>query len=77
MVWYNLLWVGWILKGFIFYWDVSPVSSPVTVVNSIKINIVIFSLRFPGLLLFRLYTDQEYQKSVLRVISGSRFPPHK
>ena len=38
MVWYNLLWVGWILKGFIFYWDVSPVSSPVTVVNSIKIK---------------------------------------
>ena len=46
LVWYNLSWVGWILKGFILYWDVRPVSSPVTVVNSIKINIVIFFLPF-------------------------------
>ena len=33
MVWYNLLWVGWILKGLIFNGNVSPVSSPATVLS--------------------------------------------
>ena len=29
-VWYNLSWVGWVMKGLI-YWDTSPFSSTFTV----------------------------------------------
>ena len=32
MVWYNLLWAGWVMKGLIsINWNGSPVSSPVTI----------------------------------------------